>query len=1310
MAQGSLASTSEFATTAYTKGLPRYLLDKLTHLIDSGDICEEVDQMMAKVACFESNLQAAKKAQDPSAIHYKAERHIRGQYNNKNNNNRRTSQQNRSNSNSYNSNNKGNWCPSHRTSSHDASECYSRNNKQQNYIPFDNNNSYNGQYNRNNNNNQKQWPTQTTYKFNNQQRQYQNQKNNNSTATKQKDFNSAQVISNDTKIQEDNAASTYLIAQEDKERYDTEDYGNAQADAATISPTSWNNVDINFNKIDVIHDPFDDQPIKVTKFLIPIEINGMQTFAKLDSSAECNLIHRKIAERLNLPLKETSGFIRNFTGHKVKRTIVSVPIKIKTQHQEDSIFFDIFDGPNKPYIYLGEELIEKYSFEALVQCYKFPNDMKEKDIVSCEVPKYTTLDEENNVPTKEDITIMDFIEEALEANKAINPKDFCPLPETVLKLPLNPPQQTFFVSQYPLAEHHKRQLREVIDEWYRDGVIEYAPPNCPFNTPVFAVPKKDAEGNYTLCRPCHDFRRLNSYLPDDRYPIPLIQEIFEKLQGAQIFSTIDLKSCYNRFPVHEPDRIKTAFTFENRQYIFRGCPFSIKTIPALCQRVIQVVLYNIDYAASFFDDIVVFSKKASEHPYHVKEVIERLTNARLIINILKSHFAQESILLLGFRISAKGITADTKKLINVDTWPIPTTTKQLQHYLGFFNYFRAHIPNASSLTHELDNIRLEANLPKVWNDKHTAAFDRLKQALLNQLPLAYPNFNEPFHVATDASKYGIGAVLYQLDPINKKPKYISFNAKSLSKPQRNYSTIRRETLGVIFALSTYRRYLISNRFTLHTDHMALTFIHNQRRLPPVLASWYETLSEFSFTVIHCPGVLNILPDHLSRFFVESTVPLRKALEGEDVAVNSLSINKKKQKEKFIEPNNEDKENILLTTHLAGHQGARRMVDKLHDEGVHWTNMEREASDIVSRCEKCLRHNIVREGYHPLLPIIANQPLDHVAIDLAGPLPISKNQKTFIMVLVDVLTRYCVLTALPDKRMDTICEALVSIFCNYGFPKIIQSDNGTEFVNKFLKYLTTKAKIDHRLTTPYHPRANGLAERAIKETKRLLRKLVEEDKENWDAYLDTVQYHLNARVHPIHKTKPFVAMFARQSNPFKDYSNSIANHDQNTIANAIKLTQEIIHPAIAETFNQNQKKAKNKFDRTHKITIFEENQWVKLRNPKYTDALSNKYTGPFCINTAHGNKAFTIHDINGHVLPGKFAPKDLIPISTPRSNQTEQEYEIDRIIAHKVLKDGTIKYRVRWTGYLPKDDTWETTSQFNNDYLIKACYERSTNNP
>ncbi|SAL97877.1 hypothetical protein [Absidia glauca] len=769
--------------------------------------------------------------------------------------------------------------------------------------------------------------------------------------------------------------------------------------------------------------------------------------------------------------------------------------------------------------------------------------------------------------------------------------------------------------KYPIPDKLMPLIDEAVNKWKMEGTVILSTSNNQWNSPLTLAPKKDANGKKTKKRPCLDPRHINNLLPDDKFPIPLIREVFQKLKNSKVFTTLDLKNAFHRFQIDPKDQHKTTFTYRDEQLMFQGCPFGLKPLSSKFQRVTSLILKDMDFATSFIDDIVVFSEDMQQHAKHVKKVIDKLTEVRLILNADKCHFAQKSVHLLGFCVSEKGLTLDIRKVTNVQDWPRPKTGNDIEKFLGVMNYFRDHIPMISNLTAPFDKLRKEKSLSKSWTFVCETAFEKLKLILTRTPVLKYPKVNEPYYVATDASNTGIGAVLFQM--IEGKVQHIGFFARALSKSERNYNTTKRELLAIVFALNKFHKYVWGNHFTLFTDHKALTYIYTQKYQNTMMINWCDTILQYNFTVAHIPGMKNVLPDALSRLF-----PVEKELAGDEdnkrhqkrvcdlyencvyagfkhnrvkynpEKMEKLTIQHEKgheQKEKEIHakkdpssnfeapideliiPSKDDREKIIRMYHRAstlhehahflqpeeriiktiedkleresmlerkhafGHFGAEAMEKAIQADGMTWPNLKKDAIEMVKKCNQCMQYNVVRKGYHPLASITANAPGDHWAIDLAGEFNETNNGNVYILVMIDICTRFVIIKPIPDKTAVTVANALIDVFCTFGFPKIIQSDNGSEFANGTVEKLITTTRIDHRVISAYHPRANGAAERTVQTVKATLEKQIDGESRDWDLFVPTVQLAINAKIVRLHGSAPFSLMFARKLNEFNDYT-------------------------------------------------------------------------------------------------------------------------------------------------------------------------------
>ncbi|KAJ8652428.1 hypothetical protein O0I10_011960 [Lichtheimia ornata] len=282
-------------------------------------------------------------------------------------------------------------------------------------------------------------------------------------------------------------------------------------------------------------------------------------------------------------------------------------------------------------------------------------------------------------------------------------------------------------------------------------------------------------------------------------------------------------------------------------------------------------------------------------------------------------------------------------------------------------------------------------------------------------------------------------------------------------------------------------------------------------------------------------------------------------------------------------------------------------------------------------------------------------------------------------MVDVCTRFCVLHALTDKTSDTVVKAVIDTFCDYGFPRYLQSDNGTEFVNTLMQKLRDTAGFDHRLTTPYHPRANGLAECFIQTSINTIRKSINGATRDWDLYVKPTQLALNNKVASIHGSSPFALMFNRAMNGFRNYNNDDIPQPltEEELMDRIDHMSNTVFPAISER----------------------------------AQALQQLKKGPYTVVRETPGGSCVLRDEQGLLAARNFAPSQLKMVSQDELLDVNELYEhegqyytIQSIVDHKQLAPGNYMYRVRWEGY-SANDTWEPPESFNSTQPIAEYWNK-----
>lgn len=958
-----------------------------------------------------------------------------------------------------------------------------------------------------------------------------------------------------------------------------------------------------------------------------------------------------------------------------------------------------------------------------------------------------------------------------------------------LKLPIRkldpeekaPPR---FVKQYPLPRYLDN-VREQVDGWERDGLISECKVGL-YNSPLIAVVTKDNNNVIKKVRVCMDFRHINAILDkneDMQRVIPKISDIMKRIENMRYASAIDLKAAYHQLPIREKDKHLTQFQMNNRTYHWNRWPFGLHPATGQFQMIMEHVMHGLDYVAIYIDDVLIHSDGSLEdHAAKCQEVIKRLNDAGLKLNPDKCHWGVQSVILLGHLVGTHGKCIDPSKVEKALNYPAPTSGKAMQAFLSFTNFVRDYIPNYAVITAKLQKLRQVKSF--VMNEEEMAEYETLRAAIQDCPTLSNPDPELPFHVATDASQYGLGATLYQVDKDGLR-KYISFASTSLKGAQINYPATKRELLGIVFALREFHAYIYARDFQLFTDHKALLTVKHTTKPSFTVLNWLSVLNEYSFDIHHRPGVELILPDALSRLhfklkddrhqrslqelqnagdamakdrsmFGAIAFEDREALRLYSTQITSTTARKKRavpgalvqeQQEFRLDMQKDYTQDNLQSRHIASkaeqqkllrqyhakaHMGFNKLMKALWRDNIYWPSMRIDCALAVAGCRSCLSYNISKAGYYPIRSVKANRPNDHWAIDLAISVPTSDGGHINILVVRDVASRYIWAIPITDKEPRTIAQALLTIIMSgVGPPKIIQSDNGGEFVNKIVKELLAQFHIDYRQVCPWNPRANGLAEASVKFVKQCLKKRLAGTFSNWNTILKAIALEINTTMSRYYNATPYSLFYGRPCNTFDDYSKTLFEEEPDDSENArtIKLRnkefREAIMPMIQKIAYQKQDKTNAKIDKARKTQKpLKLGDLVMVLDVQKQSKWEPKFKGPFTIAAITQNKAYRVKDAAGRMLKTKYPIAHIKPITAtlpftdnngnPIGNtDTLERYVVQDILDSRVLSDGTEEFLVQWRNYDIMESTWEPRSNFDdintiiNFFRTRATRIRST---
>lgn len=637
-----------------------------------------------------------------------------------------------------------------------------------------------------------------------------------------------------------------------------------------------------------------------------------------------------------------------------------------------------------------------------------------------------------------------------------------------------------------------------VDEWIRGGIVQPSLPE--YASPVVLAKKKDG-----LLRLCVDYRQLNKKIIKDRYPLPLVEEQLDLLQGAKYFTTLDLKNGFFHVPMDEQSRKFTAFIVPDGHYEFLRVPFGLCNSPAIFQRFINIVFKKLiqdKVILTYMDDLIISSIDCETGVEGLRTTLKVASKAGLVINWRKCQFLQERVEFLGHVIENGHVSPSERKTEAVRKFPKPSSVKQVQSFLGLSGYFRKFIPRYSTIARPLIDL-LKANSKFEFGEKERESFTRLQEILCNSPILSLYTIGAETELHTDASMHGYGAILLQRGRSDNAMHPVYYSSDKTTPAEERYTSYELEVLAIVKALKKFRIYLLGIPFKIVTDCRAFMATMNKKDLCVRVARWALLLEEFNYTIEHRPDKSMTHVDALSRnptprcMLVETSrdgllARLERAQQ-EDSDVKRIYDLAKTQKidgytvrggilfkgvgddSRIIVPT-AMRSQIIRQAHERGHFSVVKTEALLKKD--YWIpDIKPKIEKIIKSCVPCILAERKQGKQEGLLNSIAKGevPLDTYHIDHLGPLPSTKKSYNHIFLIVDAFSKFVWLYATRSTNTVEVLNILKKQSIIFGNPRRIILDRGTAFTPNDFQGYCKEEHIEHVLITTGIPRANGQAE-------------------------------------------------------------------------------------------------------------------------------------------------------------------------------------------------------------------------------------------
>lgn len=803
-----------------------------------------------------------------------------------------------------------------------------------------------------------------------------------------------------------------------------------------------------------------------------------------------------------------------------------------------------------------------------------------------------------------------------------------------------------------LSYAEKNQLRDIVQGLADEGIIR--PSYSEYASPIVLVKKKSGE-----LRMCVDYRGLNKVTKRDNYPIPLIDDCIDYLANKEIFSLLDLKSGFHQVKMGQNSIKYTSFVTPDGQWEYTRMPFGLKNAPSVFQRYINRIFRDfIDRGLIkiYLDDLLIGTKTMEEHLQVLAQILQRLSEYGLELQLKKCKFACDEIEYLGFIVCKDGIRPGREKTMAIEKFPVPKNAKEVHSFIGLCGYFRRFAKNFSTVSHPLQNL-VKQNIPFDFDENCEKSFEEMKRILMNPPTLSIYDPRKETELHTDASAIGFGAVLLQKQTdSDQKWHPIAYFSKTTSEDEKKLHSYALETLAIYYALERFRIYLEGIDFTVVTDCNSLVQAIHKKDIHRSIGKWVCEFMNYNFMVKHRNGVNMGHVDALSRMpmiaavdptdidiqlialqSVDQTVlDLKSKLEKKTDSSFELSdgIVYKRGREgdlKFYVPKDLEHEVIRTGHEKCGHFGIAKTFEYLKRH--YWfPEMKISIEKFIRNCIKCIIYSGPTKKNETHLYSIPKSPIpfDTVHLDHFGPLPSITSKKKHILVVTDAFTKHVKLYPVNATSTKEVICAMDKYFEYYDRPRRIVSDRGSCFTSVEFADFVKKYNIIHVKTATCAPQANGQVERVNRVLKAMLGKITTPvDNSDWVKRLKDVQFAINNTVSRSTGESPNVLLFGVQQKGFVvDY---LTEH-LSCVSEATRVDLKAIREEAAVNIKKSQDYA-NKWFQEHSKgpTYYDVGDLVYIQNVDTSPGNKKfiaKFKGPYRVAKVLPNDRYVISDVDG----------------------------------------------------------------------------------
>jgi hypothetical protein len=486
---------------------------------------------------------------------------------------------------------------------------------------------------------------------------------------------------------------------------------------------------------------------------------------------------------------------------------------------------------------------------------------------------------------------------------------------------------------------------------------------------------------------CVDYKALNKAMVKNRYPLPRIDDLFDRLLGANVFNRIDLRSGYYQIWITKGVKEKTSCRTRYGSYELLVMPFGLINAPATFCTFMNDIFreWLDDFVVVYIDDILIYSSSLEEHAEHLRKVFQRLRENKLYAKREKCEFGVTKVDFLGHRITQEGLKMDDHKVKAILDWEPPKLVPALRSFLGLASYYHKFIKNFAKIAAPLTNLWKKSTVTYEWEEACDEAFKTLKGILVKAPVLKLLDFDKEFQIHSDASDFAIEGVIVQ------EGKLVAFESKKLSETKRRWPTHEKEMWAIIHCLKTWGHYIGSKDVVVWIHNVTLKYFATQPKLSSKQVRWQDTLALFNVDIRHKPGKENIVSDALSQKHQLKVVYVGEMELQKEVRLSSRRDAFAKEVRQSIQngakshfhlrngllwykqnrlyvPEGKMRDTLLKECHdgpLAGHGGAKCTTTFLK-KSYYWPNLKDCVEEYVKTCLICQQNRTFNKKQAGLL--------------------------------------------------------------------------------------------------------------------------------------------------------------------------------------------------------------------------------------------------------------------------------------------------------------------------------------------------------